>query len=91
MSQVEEDASDGWSIWASNRFLPDYSVFVRYDWTRPSRHLNPELERDYFQVGLDWKAADFLTIAFVAKQSHVDSLVSDREQNEIGIWTMWNF
>lgn len=91
VSQVEEDASDGWSIWASNRFLPDYSVFVRYDWLHPSRRLNPELERDYFQLGLDWKATNYLTVAFVVKQNHVDSLIIDQEQNEIGIWTMWNF
>ncbi|GAB3297780.1 hypothetical protein [Pseudidiomarina andamanensis] len=74
-----------------NRFLPDYSVFVRYGWLHPSRRLNPELERNYFQVGLDWKATNYLTVAFVAKQSHVDSLIIDQEQNEIGIWTMWNF
>ncbi|WP_404409809.1 hypothetical protein LG272_04465 [Pseudidiomarina marina] len=91
VNKMEEDASDGWSIWASNRLLPDYSVFVRYDWVHPSRRLSPDLERDYFQVGLDWNATNFLTIAFVAKQSHVDSLVIEQEQNEIGIWTMWNF
>jgi hypothetical protein len=91
VNQLEQDASDGWSIWASNRFLPDYSVFARYDFTHPSRRLNPQLKRDYFQVGFDWKATSFLTVALVAKQSHVDSLIIDQEQNEIGIWTMWNF
>lgn len=91
VNQPNADASDGWSVWASYAFKPGYSAFVRYDITHPSRRLSPELERDYLQLGVDWKASTYLTIAVVAKQSQADSSMIDQEQNEIGLWAMWNF
>jgi hypothetical protein len=91
VTQVSPDASDGWSAWASYRFAPSYSAFARYDRTHPSRRLNPTLEREYVQLGMDWKATSYLTVALVAKQSEAADLVLSQKQTEIGSWTMWNF
>lgn len=91
VSQLAPDASDGWSVWASYGFKPGYSAFIRYDVSHPSRRLNPELKQDYFQLGVDWKATRFVTVALVAKKTEIDSLIIDQQQHEIGLWTMWNF
>lgn len=91
VTQLAPDASDGWSSWASYAFKPGYSAFVRYDRTHPSRRLNPTLERDYLQLGVDWKATPFLTVALVAKRNQATDLILDQKQTEVGLWTMWNF
>ncbi|RUO74951.1 hypothetical protein CWI80_06390 [Pseudidiomarina sediminum] len=91
VAKVEEDASDGWSIWASHRFHPLYSAFVRYDITQPSRRLQPTLKRDYLQLGVDWQASKMLTIALVAKQNDVTEQWLEQTQTEVGIWTQWRF
>lgn len=91
VNQPQPDASDGWSVWASYPLKPGYSAFVRYDVTHPSRRLNPQLQQDYWQLGVDWKATSYLTVALVAKQSQLEQLLLDQEQNEVGLWAMWNF
>ena len=57
----------------------------------PNRRLNASLERDYIQLGVDYKATSYLTLALVAKQNNIDSATVERTQNEVGIWSMWNF
>lgn len=86
-----EDAKSGWGSWVSYRYAPKYSVFLRYDTSNPSRRLNPSLEKDYIQAGWDWKATSYLTVAFVAKHKEQTSATVERDSNEFGVWTMWNF
>lgn len=86
-----EDAKSGWGSWASYRYAPKQSVFVRYDTTKPSRRLNPSYEKDYVQVGWDWKVAPYLTVAVVGKHIEETSTSFDRDSNEFGLWSMWNF
>lgn len=91
VTAVTEDASDGWSVWASYPLTPVYSVFARYDIVHPSRRLNPTLKQDYLQFGVDWKILPELTLALVAKTSDTTSITLERTQNEVGIWAMWNW
>ncbi|PWW14186.1 MULTISPECIES: hypothetical protein [Pseudidiomarina] len=91
VTSATEDASDGWSAWASYAFSAKHSAFVRYDITHPSRRLKPELEQDYLQLGVDWKVMPSLTLAFVAKQSDIADVIIDHSQNEVGVWAMWNW
>lgn len=86
-----EDAKSGWGSWANYRYAPKHSVFVRYDTTKPSRRLNPSYEKDYVQLGWDWKVAPYLTLAVVGKRIEESSASFDRESNELGLWSMWNF
>lgn len=91
VNQIPEDASNGWSTWGSYSFSPKYAAFVRYDITKPNRRLNPSLERIYYQLGVDYKVTPYLTMAFVAKQNKSSGSGPKSKQNEIGIWTLWNF
>lgn len=91
VNKIPQDASSGWGTWASYAFKPGYSAFARYDTINPNRRLNASLERDYIQLGVDYKATSYLTLALVAKQSNIDSATVERTQNEVGIWSMWNF
>ncbi|MGM0905005.1 MAG: hypothetical protein ACQEVQ_00520 [Pseudomonadota bacterium] len=86
-----EDAKSGWGSWASYRYAPKHSVFVRYDTTKPSRRLNPGYEKDYVQIGWDWKVAPYVTVALVAKQVEESSKEFERDSYEFGLWSMWNF
>ncbi|MGQ9426985.1 hypothetical protein ACUQ3P_13575 [Gilvimarinus sp. DZF01] len=91
VASLVEDSSSGSSAWASYGYSPKHSVFVRYDTTKPSRRLNPSYEKEYVQVGWDWKVAPYLTVAVVGKRIEETSASFDRESNEFGLWTMWNF
>ena len=84
-------AKSGWGSWASYRYAPKQSVFERYDTTKPNRRLNPGYEKDYVQVGWDWKVAPYLTVAIVGKRIEETSVNFHRESNEFGLWSMWNF
>ncbi|MCA1767589.1 MAG: hypothetical protein LC639_05160 [Idiomarina sp.] len=86
-----EDAKSGWASWASYRYAPKYSVFVRYDATKPSRRLNPGYEKDYVQIGWDWEVAPYVTVALVAKQVEESRKELERDSYEFGLWSMWNF
>ena len=91
VSKVPEDSSHGWSVWGSYVFKPGYSVFGRYEQTDPSNQLKPANENDYLQLGVDWKAKPYLTVALVGKQSTAKTALQETETNEIGIWTQWDF
>ncbi|MGM0481827.1 MAG: hypothetical protein ACQEQZ_07850 [Pseudomonadota bacterium] len=86
-----EDAKSGWGSWVSYRYAPAYSVFLRYDSSKPSRRLNPTLEKDYIQAGWDWQTTPYLTVAVVAKHKQQNSATNDKDTNEVGVWTLWNF
>jgi len=91
VASLVKDAKSGWGGWASYRYAPKQSVFLRYDATKPSRRLNPGYEKDYIQVGWDWKVAPYLTVAIVGKRMKETSDNFERESNEFGLWSMWNY
>jgi hypothetical protein len=62
------DSSDGWSAFGSFAFNPQFAVFGRYDWVKPSKNLNPELRDHYFNVGVDYKPIKQLDLALVYKR-----------------------
>jgi hypothetical protein len=63
-----KDSSDGWSAFGSFAFTPQFAVFGRYDWVKPSKDLNPSLRDRYFNVGLDYKPIKQIDLALVYKR-----------------------
>jgi hypothetical protein len=78
------DKSNGWSVFGSYAFLPQFSVFSRYDWVKPSRDLNPALRDRYFNVGVDYKPIVPLDLALVYKRERANHGVISTSNGLIG-------
>lgn len=98
---ASSDSSDGYSAWASYSFLPQWAVFGRYDYVKPSR-LQPNLRDKYFNAGVTYTPAKNVDFSLAYKHDDVDNgfwsttngtiggLVSGAghhgSYNEVGIW-----
>ncbi|HEX4737698.1 MAG TPA: hypothetical protein VH331_09060 [Allosphingosinicella sp.] len=71
VTKVPSDTSDGWSAFASYKLTPLFTVFGRYDWTRPTKDLFPAIRDDYFNVGVAYSPAKVVDLALVYKRDRV--------------------
>ena len=78
------DKADGWSAFGSYAFMPQFAVFGRYDWVKPSHDLNPALKDNYFNVGLDYKPLPPLDFALVYKRDRVKNGTLSTSNGTIG-------
>jgi hypothetical protein len=99
------DKSDGYSVWGQVNFNPVWSVFGRYDSSKPSKDLKPNLEFTYYNAGLQWTLNKAFAASLVYKYAEVKggtlgtgngtigSTVagSKGKYNEIGVFTVYNF
>ena len=67
------DKASGFSGWASYNFTDQYSVFARYDNTKLSKDVAPNLKDTYFNVGVAYKPLKQIDVALVYKNEKVDS------------------
>jgi hypothetical protein len=70
---VRSDEADGFSSWASYSFLRQWSVFVRYDQSKPSKDANPDLKDQYFNAGVSFSPLKALDLALVYKHEKVSN------------------
>jgi hypothetical protein len=96
------DSSDGWSAFGSFAFNPQFAVFGRYDWVKPSKDLNPDLRDQYFNVGLNYKPIKQLDLALVYKRDRAKNGfiatsngtiggIDDGTYDEFGLFTQFAF
>jgi len=74
-STTQRDQDTGVSGFASWTFMPQWSVFGRYDFTErdiltlpATRHLTPD---DYFNVGLEWNPVKIVDLSLVYKHENL--------------------
>lgn len=102
VATLASDKSDGWSVFGSYAFLPNLSVFSRYDWVKPSRDINPALKDQYFNVGVDYKPLPPLDLALVYKRERAGhglistsngtiGGVNEGTYDEVGLFTQLKF
>jgi len=65
------DEADGESAFVSYNFNSAFSVFGRYDHTKLSKDVAPDLKDDYFHVGAAYKPLKTLDLAVVYKNERV--------------------
>lgn len=84
--------ASNWSSWASRTLAARWSVFARFDLTRPTRLTDPARRSHYANVGLEWRPDPKLRLALVAKHTATqrDGTVL-RSGNEAGVWGEWSF
>lgn len=71
VTRVPGDTSDGWSVFGSYKVTPLFSVFGRYDWTRPTRDLFPAIRENYFNVGISYSPVKIVDLALIYKRDRV--------------------
>jgi predicted porin len=81
---TRNDKSNGWSAFGSYAFTRKISVFGRYDWVKPSSHLNPSMRDNYFNVGLDYKPVEPIDLALVYKHERVTHGLLSTSNGTIG-------
>lgn len=96
------DSADGYSLWGSYYFTPQWGIFGRYDWVKPSKDIHPDLRDRYFNVGITYTPARIVDFSLAYKHETVDNgfwpttngtiggLVNadghNGTYNEVGIW-----
>jgi hypothetical protein len=103
VTTVESDKADGVSVWGSFDFNPRWGVFARADSASPSKDLSPDLDDEYFNLGLAYHAHKNIDIALVYKHEKVDGGgtvetsngtiggSADGNYEELGIWLLAEF
>ena len=70
-TKVPEDTSDGYSGWLQFTVARDWMLFGHYWDANPSKDLNPALEGNYYNLGVQWKPVKALTAALAYKYAEV--------------------
>ena len=96
------DKADGYSAWASVNFSVKVAAFARYDSAKPSKDLAPDLQNEYFNVGVAYKPRGNVDVAFAYKQDKTTGGTlstsngtiggtRDGRFDEFGVWTQVAF
>ena len=84
VATVATDKAEGWSAFGSYAFMPQFSVFGRYDQVKPSKDLTPALRDNYFNAGVDYKPLPPLDFAVVYKHDRVTHGLLSTSNGTIG-------
>lgn len=69
-SATQTDTESGVSGFGSWTFMPQWSIFGRYDWATKHIHnaaVNPSMPNDYYNVGLEWNPIKIIDFSLVYK------------------------
>ncbi len=65
--------SEGWSAFGSFKFLPQFSVFGRYDWVKPKATTSTGFKDNYYNVGVAFSPVKIVDLGIVYKHDSVDN------------------
>ena len=101
------NSAEAVSAFASWQFLPQFSIFGRYDYLKPKEDTQPDFHSNYYNFGVSYKPIGPLDIALVYKHDSVlDGLLTTQngtigtlnsnnigkgEYDEIGVFTQVKF
>jgi hypothetical protein len=105
VTTVATDKSNGYSTWGQINFNPTWSIFARYDDSKPSKDLKPDLKFTYYNAGLQWAVNKAFAASLVYKYEEVkggtlstgNGTIGSVNPNdkgkysEIGVFTVYNF
>lgn len=105
VTSTSTDKSDGYSVWGQVNFNPTWAIFGRYDESKPSKDLKPDLKYTYYNAGVQWTINKAFAASLVYKYADVaggtlgtsnGTIGSSNpsfkgKYSEIGIWTVYNF
>jgi len=103
VTTVATDKAEGFSVWGSYNFNPNWGVFARADSADTSKDLRPDLSDEYFNVGVVSHPRKNIDIAFVYKNEKVDGGgtvstsngtiggLEEGKYSEVGVWAQVAF
>jgi hypothetical protein len=84
VTSLSTDKSDGYSLWGQIFFNPTWGIVTRYDNSKPSKDLKPDLKYTYYYVGLQWTVNKAFTAALVYKYADVQGGTLSTSNGSIG-------
>ncbi|MEO6376924.1 MAG: hypothetical protein ABIO37_02765 [Caulobacteraceae bacterium] len=66
------DKSEGYSLFGSYQFTPQFALFGRYDWEKPKKTTAPANKENYFNFGLQYEPTKIVDFSLVYKRDKVD-------------------
>lgn len=105
VTSATKDKSDGFSGWAQYNVNPEWSLFGRYDNSKPSKDLKPNLKFTYYNAGVQWTLNKAFAASLVYKFAEVKggtlstgngtigsaNVKEKGKYQEIGVFTVYNF
>ena len=70
ITSAASDTAEGFSVFGSYRFNPEWAVFGRYDYVEPNQDTSSDLNDDYFNVGIAYSPASIVDFSLVYKRDH---------------------
>jgi hypothetical protein len=97
VNSATADKAEGIGGFVSYKFLPEWSVFGRYDYVKPNKDTNSSLHENYYNVGIQWSPAKIVDFALAYKHDRAEhgtigtsngTIGGSRNgtYSEIGIW-----
>jgi hypothetical protein len=78
------DSSEGYGLFGSFKFTDKIGVFGRYDWVKPNKDTAPNLEDNYFNIGISYSPLKTIDFALVYKRDKADDGVIATSNGNIG-------
>jgi len=100
VAKAPTDKSDGWSVWGSWAFTPEWGIFARYDSAKLSKDLDPTAKDTYYNAGVEWTVRKGIRISGVWKHEDAKSSPANADgvpvfakikTDEIGVYTEISF
>lgn len=88
------DKGDGYSLFGTATISGPFSVFARFDTTKTSKTVHPNMKDEYFNAGLQWHAFTGVDLALVYKHDNVDNPASASQvakYDEVGVFSQIAF
>ncbi len=74
-TKTTPDKAEGWSFFASYVFMPQWSVFGRYDTIDPSQDLDPSERYELYNLGINYEPVKNLDFALVYKHEDIQNAI----------------
>lgn len=90
----QEDKADGYSIFGNAVISGPFSVFARYDESKNSKTLHPNLKEQYYNGGFQYHVMTGIDLALVWKHDHIDNPTSATalaKSDEVGLFSQIAF
>jgi hypothetical protein len=72
-NKTSGDKADGYSAFGSWAFAPEWAVFGKYEYVKPSKTLAPTKKDGYFNIGLQYEPVKIVDLSLVYKRDKVEN------------------
>jgi len=70
ITSMAPDTAEGFGVFGSYQFNPEWAVFGRYDYVEPNQKTKPNLNDDYFNIGLAYSPVKIVDFSLVYKHDN---------------------